>query len=165
MSTFYKIIQGVEYPIRVYATPAIMVIKGQNEILRFDAPSGQFLNVLIDQNNYLEGGVYQYQLFQDSDLKQFGSLQVIPSLLVNSTQQLRGKYAIIVEAIQKQLAGVATLAQRHVQVGDKTIDKYSADDLLKLLTYFKGKLAEQEAQNNINPKTDQLKIKYKWELR
>ena len=57
---------------------------------------------------------------------------------------------------------MATKAQRRVQVGDKTIDKYTADDLLKLLDYFKGKLAEEESGTDVNTKTDELTIKYYW---
>ena len=41
----------------------------------------------------------------------------------------------------------------------------SPEQMLKVLSYFKGKLAEEEAGTNVNPKTDQLKILYKWTLR
>lgn len=171
MSNFnYQIIQGIRFPIRVYSGNSILIIKGANSILTFnyvteDQEHDLWLNVLIDQDNYIAGGIYQFQLFENNLLKQQGMLKVIPSLLVDPEQDLRSKYKIIIEAIQKQLAGVATTAQRHVQVGDKTIDKYNANDLLKLLSYFQGKLDEQEAGNDINAKTDQLKIKYKWSWR
>jgi hypothetical protein len=74
--------------------------------------------------------------------------------MVDQNQETRGKYAVIVEAIEAQLAGIATLAQKRVQVNDKSVDKYSAEDLIRLLNYFKGKQAEEEAGNNVNPKTD-----------
>lgn len=124
-----------------------------------------WLKVMIDGNNYIDAGIAQYQLFEDNQLKEYGSCQIIPSLLVNPDQDLRGKYKQIVDAIEAQIAGVATSAQRRVQVADKTIDKYTADDLLKLLNYFQGKLAEQESGNNRNPQTDQMKIKYRWDWR
>lgn len=171
MSNFkYEIIQGVPYTVRVYSTNSIMIIKSQNNILQFnsvtkDQNDDLWLTINIDQENYLEAGIAQFQLFEDNRLKESGSLKITASLLVDPTQDIRSKYAIIIEAIQKQIAGVATKAQKHVQVGDKTIDKYSASELLSLLNYFKGKLAEEEAGNNTNPKTDQLRIKYCWTLR
>lgn len=165
-----KIVQGVVTPIRAYHQPAIMIIKGKNGIIQFtgqtDLQTGQiWINVCIDQSNYLEAGIAQYQIFQNGDLKQYGNVEIVPSLLVNPDQDLRSKYTIIVDAIQAQLANVATYGQKHIQVGDKTLDKYSASELLSLLNYFKGKLAEEEAGGDINPKTDQLKIKYVWTLR
>ena len=171
MSTFYKFTQGVEEQIRVYTTNAILMLKNPTTILTFnEVTSGAtedeyWLKVKIDNENYIDAGLVQYQLFEDNKLKEYGSCQIIPSLLVNPEQDLRGKYKVIVDAIEAQLAGVATSAQRRVQVNDKSIDKYTADDLLKLLNYFQGKLAEEEAGTNTNPKTDQLKIKYIWSWR
>lgn len=166
----YKIVQGINYPIRAYHTPAIMFIQGQDNVLQFNGETDPiteqtWINVLINQNNYLPGGFYRYQIFQDGELKENDLLQIIPSLIVDSNQDLRSKYKVIVDAIEAKLAGTATLGQKRVQVGDKSIDKYSAAQLLSLLDYFKGKLAEQEAGNDINPKTDQMKVLYKWTLR
>ena len=166
----YEITQGINFPIHVNSGNSIIVIKSPTSILSFnnvteDQDNDLWLNVLIDENNYLDGGVYQFQLFENNLLKQQGMLKIIPSLIVNPAQDLRSKYAIIVDAIEAQIAGVATLGQKHVQVNDKTIDKYSAAELLSLLNYFKGKLAEQEAGNDVNPKTDQMRILYKWSIR
>lgn len=171
MSTFYKFTQGIEEQIRVYAPSAILVLKNPTTILTFNSVSSgavedeYWLKFTIDQDNYIEGGIAQYQLFEDNKLKEYGSCQIVPSLLVNPQQDTRGRYKIIVEAIEKQLAGVATKAQRRVQVGDKTIDKYTADDLLKLLNYFQGKLDEEESGTDVNTKTDQMTFLYKWTLR
>lgn len=145
-------------------------MKDQTTILTFqngqpDENGDIWINVQITKDNFISAGLKQYQLFEGNVLKESGTLEVIASLNVDATQDLRGRYKIIVEAIQKQIAGVATKAQRRVQVGDKTIDKYTADDLLKLLNYFQGKLAEEESGNNINPETDQMKIKYCWSWR
>lgn len=165
-NTFYKFTQGVDEKIRVYTSGAILILKNTANILTFNTvekvDDEYWLQFKIDENNYIEGGIAQYQLFEDNVLKEYGSCQIIPNLLVNPQQDLRNKYAIIVEAIEKQLAGMATKAQRRVQVGDKTIDKYTADDLLRLLDYFKGKLAEEEAGTDVNTKTDELTIKYYW---
>lgn len=166
--SFYKIIQGQNYPIRVYNANSILIMKDQLDILQFNAEetNGQYwINVLIDENNFISAGIKQYQLFENGVLKQSGSLEVIGSLLVDSSQDLRGKYKQIVDAIEAMLAGVATKGQKRVQVGDKTIDKYSARQLLELLNYFQGKLAEEESGNDINPETDQMKIKYVWSWR
>ena len=166
-NTFYKFTQGVEEKIRVYTTNAILIIKNSSNIVTFnnvdDSIEGEYwLTFTIDEQNYIEGGIAQYQLFEDNVLKEYGSCQIVPSLLVNPEQDLRGKYKIIVDAIQAQLAGVATKGQKRVQVGDINIDKYSAYQLLKLLDYFQGKLAEEESGTDVNTKTDQMQIKYVW---
>ena len=113
----------------------------------------------------MDGGLANYQLFQNNTLKEYGSCQIIPSLLVNPDQDIRGRYAAIVEAIQKQIAGVATSAQKHIQVGDKTIDRYSASELMELLNYFKGKLQEEQSGSTVNTKSDQLTFLYQWRVR
>ena len=163
----YKFVQGKQERIRVSTPSATLYLKNPQSILIFstvdDSTPGEYwLTFTIDQNNFIEAGICQYQLFEGSQLKQYGSCQIVPSLMVDMQQQTRGKYTVIVEAIQAQLAGIATLAQKRVQVNDKSVDKYSAAELLSLLDYFRGKQAEEEAGNNVNPKTDQMKIKYVW---
>ena len=170
MSTFYKIVQGQDFGIRVYSGNSIIIIKDQKHIITFnnvteDQNNDLWLHVLIDKQNFISAGIKQYQLFENNNLKQSGSLQVIPSLLVDPTQQTRSRYAVIVEAIEAMLAGTATRAQREVAVGDKRVGYMSASQLQSIITYFNGKLDEEEAGNNTNPKTDQLKIKYIWTLR
>lgn len=145
-------------------------MKDQNTILSFqNSPPEQngdiWINVLIDQNNFISAGPKQYQLFEGNLLKESGTLEVVGSLLVDQNQDLRGRYAVIVEAIEKQIAGIASSGQKHIQVGDKTIDKYSATQLLELLNYFQGKLAEEESGTSINPKSDQMQFLYKWTIR
>ena len=169
MSTFYKFTQGVDEKIRVYDQNSILIIKNTTTILNFNNVEEQngelWLKFTIDNQNYIDGGLANYQLFENNVLKEYGSCQIIPSLLINPEQDIRGRYKTIVDAIEKQLAGVATSANKHIQVGDKTIDKYSASQLLSLLTYFQGKLAEEESETNINPKSDQMTFLYKWTLR
>lgn len=165
---FYKIIQGQNYPIRVYNANSVLIMKDQLDILQFNAEetNGQYwINVLIDDSNFISAGLKQYQLFEGGVLKQSGTLEVVGSLLVDSSQDLRGKYKVIVDAIEAQLAGVATKGQKKVQVGDKNIERYSATELLSLLNYFQGKLAEEESGTDINTKTDQMAIKYVWRIR
>ena len=141
-------------------------MRDQTTILSFQNSPEQngeiWINVLIDKDNFISAGPKQYQLFEGNLLKESGTLEVVASLKVDPQQDLRGRYKIIVQAIQKQIAGVATKGQRHIQVGDKTIEKYSAAELLSLLNYFQGKLAEEESGTNLNTKTDQLTIKYYW---
>lgn len=166
-NTFYKFTQGVEEKIRVYSSNAVLILKNTATVLTFntvdDSIEGEYwLTFTINEENYIEGGIAQYQLFEDNHLKEYGTCQIIPNLLIDPQQDLRGKYKQIVDAIQACLAGVATKGQRRVQVGDKNIDKYSAYQLLKLLEYFQGKLAEEESGTDINTKTDQLTIKYYW---
>ena len=145
-------------------------MKDQTTILTFqNSPQEQngdiWINVQITKDNFISAGLKQYQLFEGNVLKESGTLEVIASLNVDATQDLRGKYKQIVSSIQAMLAGVATKGQRHVQVGDKTIEKYSASQLLSLLNYFQGKLAEEESGTDVNTKTDQMTILYKWTMR
>lgn len=170
MSTFYKFTQGVQEKIRVYSTTATLFIKTPETVQIFSSVSGNqedgyWLYFTINQENFVGAGVAQYQLFEGDQLKEYGSCQIIPSMMVDPNQDLRSRYAVIVEAIEAKLAGTASRAQRQVSVGDKKIGYMSASQLLSLLNYFKGKLAEEQAGNDVNPKTDQLKIKYKWSLR
>ena len=169
-NTFYKFTQGVEEKIRVYTSGAILILKNSTTILTFNTVETEgedeyWLTFTIDQDNFIEGGLAQYQLFEGNILKEYGTCQIIPNLLVNPQQDTRGKYKIIVDGIEAMLAGVATKGQRHIQVGDKTIEKYSASQLLSLLNYFQGKLAEEESGTDVNTKTDQLNIKYVWRVR
>lgn len=165
----FKFTQGVTQRIRVYSPTATLFLKNPETILIFNtvvAENEQYwLEFKIDENNFIGAGICQFQLFDGDQLKDYGSCQIIPSLMVDQNQETRGKYAVIVSSIEAQLAGIATLAQKRVQVNDKSVDKYSAAELLSLLNYFKGKLAEEEAGNNVNPKTDQMKIKYVWSWR
>ena len=170
MSQFYKFTQGVQQKIRVYTPTASIILKNQDTFISFNSVSGNvedgyWLHFTIDEQNYIGAGIAQYQIFEGTLLKEYGSCQIIPSLMVNPEQDLRGKYKQIVDAIEATLAGVATKGQKRVQVGDKNIDKYSAYQLLKLLDYFKGKLAEEESGTDINTKTDQMNIKYVWRIR
>ena len=166
----YNIIQGINFPIRVYSQNAIMIIKGPTTILQFNnvtETDGQlFLNILIDLQNYIDGGIYQFQLFENNLLKESGALRVSASLLVNPDQDLRSRYAVIVEAIQHQIAGVASNAEKIVKAGDKQIQYYSASQLMALLTYFKGKLDEENGQyGNVNTANDQMVQKYVFKIR
>ena len=165
----FKFTQGVTQRIRVYSPTATLFLKNPETILIFSnvVTEGEehWLEFKIDENNFIGAGICQFQLFEGDQLKEYGSCQIIPSLLVDPQQETRGKYTVIVEAIEAQLAGIATLAQKRVQVNDKTVDKYSAAELLSLLNYFKGKQAEEEAGNDVNPKTDQMQIKYVWRVR
>lgn len=163
----YKFVQGKQEKIRVYSPSATLYLKNPESILIFDrvddsTPGEYWLTFTIDQDNFIGAGICQYQLFEGDQLKEYGSCQIVPSLMVDMQQQTRGKYTVIVEAIEAQLAGIATLAQKRVQVNDKSVDKYSAAELLSLLNYFRGKQAEEEAGNDVNPATDQMKIKYVW---
>lgn len=168
MSTFYKFIQGNTEHIRVYSNNAFIIIKNDTSIQTFntvipDNDNNYWLQVCIDMQHFIEGGIAQYQLFQDNQLKEWGTCQVIPNLYLDPNQESRSRYRIIVEAIEAKLAGTATRAQRQVKVGDKQIQYMSASELLGLLDYFRKKMNEDEGL--IDPATNELKIKYQWRIR
>lgn len=169
MGTFFKFTQGVDEKIRVYNDTAVLYLKNPTTVLTFskvdtDESTGQkWLTFKIDQDNFIEAGIAQYQLFEGNTLKEYGSCQIIPSLQVNVDQDLRSKYAIIIDAIEKTLAGVASKAQKDISIGDKKVAYYSAAELLSLLDYFKGKLKEEEGgYDTVN---NEMKILYKWTIR
>lgn len=164
----YEIIQGMNFKIRVYSGNSILIIKNQTSILSFntvtqDENNDLWLNVLIDQDNYVEGGIYQYQLFENNFLKEQGVLKVVASLLVNEAQDLRSRYQIIVDSIVAMLAGTATRAQRVVKVGDKEIQYMSAKQLMALQEYFRGKLKEE--QSGYDTANNQMNQKYVFRIR
>lgn len=168
MSTFYKFIQGNTEQIRVYSNSAFIIIKNDSVIQTFNTvipgEDGDFwLQVLIDTEHFIEGGIAQYQLFQNDQLKEWGACQIIPNLYLDPNQESKGKYRLIVQAIEAQLAGAASRAQKNVKVADKEIQYMSASQLMSLLDYFKNKMAEEEGL--LNTATNQLKIKYKWRIR
>ena len=167
-SITYEITQGIRFPIKVESGNSILFIKNQTSLLSFnnvteDQNHDLWLNVLIDNDNFIEGGLYSYQLFENNILKEQGMLKVNASLLVDENQDLRSRYQIIVDAIEKMLAGTASRAQRIVKVGDKEIQYMSASQLLSLLDYFKGKLKEQE--NGYDVVNNQMNQKYVFRIR
>ena len=164
---FYKFIQGKEERIRVYNPTAVLYLKNTTTVLTFSSVvqdgDQYWLTFTIDQDNFIGAGICQYQLFDGGQLKEYGSCQIVPSLAVDSNQDLRSKYAIIVDAIEKTLSGVASKAQKDISIGDKKIAYYSAAELLSLLDYFKGKLKEEEmGYDTIN---NEMKILYKFQIR
>ena len=170
MSTFYKFIQGNTQHIRVYSENAFTIIKNDTSIQTFntvipdDSGNGDYwLQICIDTDHFIEGGLGQYQLFQNNQLKEWGACQIIPNLYLDPNQESRGRYRVIVDAIEARLAGSASKAQRQVKVGDKEIQYMSTSQLLSLLDYFQKKMAEEEGL--LDTTTNQLKIKQVWRLR
>ena len=168
MSTFYRFVQGNTELVRVYSDNAFIIIKNDTTIQTFnsiktDEAGNYWLQVYIGLDHFIAGGVAQYQLFQDDQLKEWGTCQIIPNLALDPNQESRSRYRIIVQAIEAKLAGTATRAQRQVKVGDKQIQYMSANQLFGLLDYFKKKMAEEEGL--VDPATNQLKIKYVWRIR
>lgn len=171
MSTFYKFIQGKEQRIRVYSSNSIIILKNSETVLTFnkviEENDGMWLKVLVDRDNFIGAGICQYQLFENNELKEYGNCMIVPSLLVDPNQPIQSRAQMIVEAIQKQLAGTASRAQRTVKVGDKEIQYMSTSQLMALLDYFKGKVKEEQGieEAGINEATDQMKIKYVFRIR
>ena len=168
----YRIIQGEPFNIRVYSQNSILMMRDSSNILTFnkvieDDNGDLWLQILIDQQNFISAGVKQYQLFQNNHLKDSGNIVIIASLLVDSGQSLLSKSQLIVQSIEAMLAGTASRAQRTVKVGDKEIQYMSTSQLLSLLDYFKGKVKEEEGieEAGINEATDEMKIKYVWRIR
>lgn len=87
---------------------------------------------------------YSYQIIDDTGLLEEGVFKVKANLLYSSTTD--SYWAQVVKACEAKLAGRAEELIYSVSVGDKHINYLSSDECLKLLNFAKGKLDEEEAE-------------------
>lgn len=122
-----------------------------------------YLTATGNETKTFEKGLYRYQLQDDENIIGEGSLNVILNFdLADDSTEVLSENQILLNAIEAQIAGKATVAQQSMSVGDKSISYYSITDLLKLRDYFKAKVDEENGKLN---KNDGFSIKYQWSLR
>lgn len=105
-------------------------------------------------------GWYQYQLIDNLGIVQSGETEVIQNyLLADQGQTVKSRNQILLQAVEAQLAGVATAAQSSITVGDKSISYMSISQLMRLRQYYKNKVNEEQGKRNSN---NQGRILYRW---
>lgn len=167
----YQITQGIPFQIRVYPKTeennAFIIIRDPQSIVQFTdvvtINEEKWLTGIITQDNFMSPGIKYFQLFEDNLIKEEGNLLVKVNLSIDTTQDYRSKYAVIVEAIEAMIAGTASRAQKTVKVGDKEIQYMSFSELKAILDYFKGKLKEQE--DGYDTVNNQMHQKYVFRIR
>lgn len=106
---------------------------------------------------------YSYQIIDDTGLVEEGIFKVKANLLYSSTTE--SYWAQVVKACEAKLAGRAEELVFSISVGDKHINYLSIDETLKLLNFAKGKLLEEEAEEEGKEPYDinnQRNIRYIW---
>lgn len=109
-------------------------------------------------------GNYKYQIINDDEIEDEGEFQILQNFyLTDEVSSVKTQNEKLLEAIEAQLAGMATSAQSSMSVGDKSIAYCSIDELFRLREYFKKKVAEEK--NDPIVEGNQMKIKYVWSMR
>ena len=106
---------------------------------------------------------YTYQIIDANGLIDSGRFIVTPNLLYWGTNL--SYWQTVVNQIEQKLAGKALDAAYSVTVDGKSISYMSVDELLKLLSYAKSKLAEEQAEEEGKEPWDRAnggKIIYFW---
>lgn len=106
---------------------------------------------------------YSYQIIDENGLIDSGRFIVTPNLLYWGTNL--PYWQTVVNQIEQKLAGKALDAAYSVTVDGKSINYMSVDELLKLLSFAKGKLAEEQAEEEGKEPWDRTnggKIIYYW---
>lgn len=161
------ITRGFEYKLKVPNDSCFLVMKASGlkfKISTIEQIDNEFyLIASADETVKYQAGTYKYQLLDDAGVKQAGDLKVLENFdLVDQTAEIKSPSEVILEAIQAQIAGVATQSQQSISVGDKSISYMSLSELLKARDYFYDKVQKQLGAYSVN---NGGKIKYRWSLR
>jgi len=137
---------------------------GVNKIVvaAFD-PETSCLTATADETKDWCAAAYNYQIISSTGLVESGRLKVLPNLLYSHTTDSYWK--TVVRQIEERLAGKAVDAAYSVSVDGKSISYMSVSELYRLLDFARGKLAEEEAEEegvSHWDKNNQHKIKYFW---
>ena len=162
------ITRGYDYRLKVPNNKCFLVMKASGLKFKIDTIEQQnneyFLFAPNTQTINYTAGTYKYQILGDNGVIAYGDLKVLENFdLVDQTVQIKSQNEIILEAIQAQIAGVATQSQQSISVGDKSISYMSLSELLKARDYFYKKV--QRELNGYDVNSDGGKIRYKWSIR
>ena len=159
-----KITRGFQFKKEVPNEFCVLVLKSDSEKLTITNIENQdgklYLICYSEITSDFNPGYYKYQLIDNVGIIESGDAEVIQNyLLAEQGQSVKSHNQILLDAIEAQLAGVATSAQSSITVGDKSISYMSINELLKLRQYYKNKVDEQEGKRNPN---NEGKILYRW---
>lgn len=144
-----KLLQGTNFQVKVpNGSCQFVASDGTNKIIVSDIETdtdGEYYLVASAETTreWMPTG-YTYQIIDENGLIDSGKLIVMPNLLYWGTSL--SYWQTVVNQIEQKLAGKALDAAYSVTVDGKSISYMSVDELLKLLSFAKGKLAEEEAE-------------------
>lgn len=161
-----EIIRGFDFTIQVDNQFCQLILKSDTQKLNITSirKEGQkyYLEVLASDTRKYRAGQYKYQIIDNTRIVQEGNAVVKQNFaLTDQNESVKTQNEVILEAIEAQIAGVATSAQTSIHVGDKSISYMSFDQLMKAREFFKKKVAEQK---KIHVAGNQGRIKYRWSL-
>lgn len=159
-----EITRGFEFRYEVANQYAIMILKSDTEklnITSLQVVDGKYYLVAdAEDTKKYRPNTYKYQIIDNKGILQQGTAIVKQNFaLADQNQSVKSRNEIILDAIEAQLAGVATAGQQSISVGDKSISYLSFDQLLKAREFFKKKIAEQK-KGYVSG--NESRIKYRW---
>lgn len=121
-----------------------VAIKGQQIAVKvYDLINGV---VTIDTSDY-QPGQYAVQFFSGDEVIEHTELKVKQNLkYVDVDYDPRTPNKIILQAINAYLGGRASTQQRRVQVGDKSIEFSSYDELMKWRDFYASEVRKEEGK-------------------
>lgn len=107
----------------------------------------------VDASDFVAGD-YHYQTLAGGNVTASGKLTILQNL-AHAAEDFdpRSVAEITIDAIDSMLAGRATAQQRKIQVGDKSIEYSSLDELKKWRAFFVNQLRKEQGKK---PFTRQL---------
>lgn len=159
-----EITRGFEFNLEVPNQHCMLILKSDTDKLYISSVIDEngkcSLNAAANVTANFKSGIYKYQLVDNVEILAQGEAIIQQNFaLVDSDVSVKSKNEITLEAIEAQIAGIATQAQASIHVGDKSISYMSLEQLLKAQEYFKAKVAEQRGEFAVG---NSGKIKYKW---
>lgn len=121
-----------------------VVIKGSNIAVKtYDLTDGK---VEINTDGWATGQ-YAVQFFHDNDIIKTDVLQINQNLkYVDENFDPTSPAKKTLDAINAFLAGIATHQQRRVQIGDKSIEYSTYDELMKWKNYYEQQVRKQQGK-------------------
>ena len=134
-----------------------LIVKGQNsspfEIVTIDADN----NFVLDSTGYAVG-TYYIQYVKDDVILSNDRIEIRQNLLyADDDYDPRSNTEITLEAIDAMLEGRANSQHRKVQIGDKSIEYSTLEELLNWKKYYLKKL-RQEQNKSIRLKAQTTKF-------
>ncbi len=159
-----KITRGFQFKKEVPNEFCVLVLKSDNDKIMITDIRRQdgklYLICNAETTATFNPGIYKFQLIDNLGILESGDSEVIQNYLLSEQGQVvKTRNQILLEAIEAQLAGVATSAQSSISVGDKSISYMSINELLKLRQYYKNKVDQEQGKRNAD---NEGRILYRW---
>lgn len=161
-----EITRGFDFRIQVDNEYCQLILKSDTQKINITTikKDGQkyYLEALAPDTKKYRAGEYKYQIIDNTKIVSEGNAVIRHNFaLVDQNASVKTHNEVILEAIEAQIAGVASSAQTSIHVGDKSISYMSFDQLMKAREFFKKKVAEQKKTHVAG---NQGRIVYKWSL-